>query len=116
MLPMTGGYYARILCYSVAQGNYSGRPKRGHMPQETRIPAQNIAVIGNYSPRRCGIATYTTDLCEALASQYSAANVTALAMNDTAEGYAYPARVRFELDQQDLRAYHRAADFVNLAN
>ncbi|MEO7910315.1 MAG: glycosyltransferase family 4 protein, partial [Roseiflexaceae bacterium] len=86
------------------------------MPGDTATPIQNIAVLGNYLPRRCGIATYTTDLCEAIALSYPTTNVMALAMNDTAEGYDYPDRVRFELAQQDLSAYRRAADFINLAN
>ena len=32
-------------------------------------PLNTIIVIGNYLPRRCGIATYTTDICEALATK-----------------------------------------------
>jgi glycosyltransferase involved in cell wall biosynthesis len=86
------------------------------MHEDTGTPVQNITVIGNYLPRRCGIATYTTDLCQAIAQSYPTTHVTALAMNDTADGYDYPDRVRFELAQQDLRAYYRAADFVNLSN
>jgi hypothetical protein len=30
-----------------------------------------IAFIGNYLPRQCGIATFTTDLCEAVATEFS---------------------------------------------
>ena len=29
-----------------------------------------IAVIGNYLPRQCGIATFTTDLCAAISAEY----------------------------------------------
>ena len=29
-----------------------------------------IAVIGNYLPRQCGIATFTTDLCDAVSTEY----------------------------------------------
>jgi glycosyltransferase involved in cell wall biosynthesis len=86
------------------------------MSEPTKTPARTIAVIGNYLPRQCGIATYTTDLCEALADGYPATDVFAVAMNDAAEGYDYPERVRFELAQEDIGAYRRAADFVNLAN
>ena len=86
------------------------------MPEDTGTPIRSITVLGNYLPRRCGIATYTTDLCEAIGQSYPTIPVTALAMNDTAEGYAYPDRVRFELAQQDLRAYQRAADFINRSN
>ncbi len=86
------------------------------MSEPTKTPARTIAVIGNYLPRQCGIATYTTDLCEALADGYPATDVFAVAMNDAAEGYDYAERVRFELAQEDIGAYRRAADFVNLAN
>ena len=37
-------------------------------------------------------------------------------MNDRPEGYDYPERVRFQLDQKDLDSYRRAADFLNFDN
>ncbi len=73
-----------------------------------------IAAVGNYLPRQCGIATFTTDLCEALANRFSDASVIALPMNDTDDGYAYPERVRFELVEQEMASYRRAADFLNI--
>ena len=75
-----------------------------------------IAFIGNYSPRQCGIATFTTDLCEAIASQYSETSCIALPVNDTDAGYPYPPRVRFELTEKDIESYRRAADFLNINN
>ncbi len=75
---------------------------------------RSIAVIGNYLPRRCGIATFTTHLCDALSSSYPNADVFAIAMNDRAEGYDYPDRVRFEIPQHDPVAYRRIADILNL--
>jgi glycosyltransferase involved in cell wall biosynthesis len=72
-----------------------------------------IAVVGNYLPRHCGIATFTTDLCDALHSEYGAAELLALPVNDTEEGYIYPARVRFELSEDNLASYRQAADFLN---
>ena len=75
-----------------------------------------IAFIGNYMPRQCGIATFTTDLCEAIATQYSNTTCIALPVNDNEEGYAYPPRVRFELTEKDIDSYHRAADFLNINN
>ena len=85
-------------------------------PESTETTIRKVAVIGNYLPRQCGIATYTTDLCEAIASGYPATDIFALAMNDTEEGYLYPERVRFALAQHDITAYRHAADFVNLTN
>jgi len=75
-----------------------------------------IAFIGNYLPRQCGIATFTTDLCEAVASAYSETTCIALPVNDIEAGYAYPSRVRFELTEKDILSYTRAADFLNINN
>jgi glycosyltransferase involved in cell wall biosynthesis len=74
-----------------------------------------IAVVGNYLPRHCGIATFTTDLCDAIHSEYGAAELLALPVNDTDEGYTYPARVRFELSEDNLASYRQAADFLNFS-
>jgi glycosyltransferase involved in cell wall biosynthesis len=81
-----------------------------------RVLPNRIAVVGNYLPRRCGIATFTTDLCDAIHAEYSATELLALPVNDTDEGYTYPARVRFELSEDDLASYRQAADFLNFSN
>ena len=75
-----------------------------------------IAVVGNYLPRQCGIATFTTDLCDAISTECGAAKLFAVPVNDTESGYAYPARVRLELAQDDLCSYEQAADFLNFTN
>ena len=75
-----------------------------------------IAVIGNYLPRQCGIATFTTDLCTAITAEYGNARLLALPVNDTEQGYDYPARVRWSLAQDDVRSYRDAAEFLNFNN
>ncbi len=75
-----------------------------------------IAVVGNYLPRRCGIATFTTDLCDAIHAEFGTTELLALPVNDTDEGYTYPARVRFALSQDNLDSYRHAADFLNFSN
>lgn len=75
-----------------------------------------VAFIGNYLPRQCGIATFTTDLCEAIAASSGELTCIALPVNDTAAGYDYPTRVRFELTEKDIGSYRRAADFLNMNN
>lgn len=75
-----------------------------------------IAFIGNYLPRQCGIATFTTDLTEAIAGAYGDTTCIAIPVNDVESGYAYPPRVRFELTEKDIDSYHRAADFLNVNN
>src|SRR5574342_959072 len=78
--------------------------------------SNRIAFVGNYLPRQCGIATFTTDLCEAIAAEYGGTTCIALPVNDVEGGYAYPARVRFELAEKDIDSYRRAADFLNINN
>jgi glycosyltransferase involved in cell wall biosynthesis len=75
-----------------------------------------VAIIGNYLPRRCGIATFTTDLCDAIHAEYGATELLALPVNDTPEGYSYPDRIRFELSQDEIASYRQAADFLNFSN
>ena len=75
-----------------------------------------IAFIGNYLPRQCGIATFTTDLCESIAAEYGGTTCIALPVNDIETGYTYPSRVRFELTEKDIDSYRRAADFLNINN
>lgn len=74
----------------------------------------NVAVVGNYIPRKCGIATFTTDLSEAIAREFANASVVALPMTDTEEGYDYPERVHYEIRDEDLQAYRNAAEYLNL--
>lgn len=88
---------------------------RGPTHPRPMLPSR-VAVIGNYLPRKCGIATFTTDLCDAIHAEYGATELLALPVNDTEEGYSYPARIRFELSQDDLASYRQAADFLNFSN
>jgi glycosyltransferase involved in cell wall biosynthesis len=83
---------------------------------KTNSTLNRIAFIGNYLPRQCGIATFTTDLCESFAVQYPNTACIALPVNDTAAGYSYPTRVRFELTEKDIDSYLRALDFLNINN
>lgn len=75
-----------------------------------------IAFLGGFEPRRCGVATFTHHLCEAVAGEAPAADCFAGAVNDHVKGYKYPPRVRFELLEKDLDSYRRAADFLNFNN
>lgn len=77
---------------------------------------RKIAFIGNYLPRRCGIATFTTDICETFAAMIPSVQTFAIPVTDIEEGYDYPERVRFEIKEQDINSYKAAADFLNLNN
>jgi glycosyltransferase involved in cell wall biosynthesis len=86
----------------------AGPVREDILPLPTRM-----AVIGNYLPRECGIATFTTDLCSALATEYGEGRLFAIPVNDPDASYEYPQRVRLELTQEDIVSYERAADFLN---
>lgn len=75
----------------------------------------SVAVIGNYLPRHCGIATFTTDLINALTKEAPEIDSWSVAMNDQPEGYNYPDRVHFEINQNLLSGYGVAAEFLNLS-
>lgn len=82
-------------------------PKSG--PQMNKI-----AIIGNFPPRKCGIATFTNDLNEGIKSTGVATSV--IAMNDGLKKYKYPEDVKFEIAQNDIASYINAANFLNTNN
>ena len=83
---------------------------------ETEPKIGRVAFLGDYLPRKCGIATFTSDLLTSVAAQHPQTQCFAVPVNDVAEGYEYPGVVRFEIEEQDLSSYQRAADFINISN
>jgi len=78
-----------------------------------RSNPKRIAVVGNHLPRQCGIATFTTDLCNAIAAEYKTSELSVVAVNDPLSPYAYPSRVRFEITEGDISSYRAAASYLN---
>ena len=74
---------------------------------------RTIAFLGDYLPRKCGIATFTSDLLGAVAAQHPKSRCFAVPVNDINGCYQYPEVVRFEIEEQVLASYRRAADFLN---
>ena len=77
---------------------------------------RKIAFVGDHLPRKCGIATFTSDLLAAVAAAHPQSQCFAVSVNDIKDGYEYPEVVRFEIEEQDLSSYLRAADFLNISN
>src|SRR5712671_4073094 len=77
---------------------------------------RKIAFVGDHLPRKCGIATFTSDLLAAVAAAHPQSQCLAVSVNDIKGGYEYPEVVRFEIEEQDLPSYLRAADFLNISN
>lgn len=72
-----------------------------------------IAFIGNSLPRRCGIATFTSDLQDAVSAARPRAESMIVAMNDRGQSYAYPTVVRVQIRDDEPEDYLRAADELN---
>lgn len=72
-----------------------------------------VALIGNSLPRLCGIATFTTDLQQALAGSNRIEKASVIAMTDVGQRYAYPANVSLSIAEQELHDYWKAAKFMN---
>lgn len=77
---------------------------------------RKIAFIGDYLPRMCGIATFTSDIRLAVATQYPETDCIVAPVDDIEGGYDYPPEARFEFPEQDLDAYRRTAHFLNFSN
>ncbi|MEX2260678.1 MAG: glycosyltransferase family 4 protein [Bryobacteraceae bacterium] len=77
---------------------------------------RKIAFVGDHLPRKCGIATFTSDLLAAVAAAHPQSQCFSVSVNDIKGGYEYPEVVRFEIEEQDLPSYLRAADFLNISN
>jgi len=76
-------------------------------------PINRLAFIGNSLPRRCGIATFTTDLQQAISKSPGCGETAIVAMTDHGQTYDYPAVVKLQINDQTLVEYARAADFLN---
>jgi len=76
-------------------------------------PRRRIAIIGNSLPRRCGIATFTNDLREAISASRPDLETCIVAMTDRGQTYDYPASVAFQIKDDDIDEYVRAAEFLN---
>jgi len=77
---------------------------------------RTIAFLGDYLPRKCGIATFTSDLLGAVAGLDPKDRCFAVSVNDIDGCYEYPDVVRFQIEEQDLSSYRRAADFINTSD
>ncbi len=84
------------------------------MQQTSKV--RKIAFVGDHLPRKCGIATFTTDVLAAVQAAHPQSDCFAVSVNDIKGGYEYPEVVHFEIEEQDLSSYIRAADFLNISN
>src|SRR3546814_7669769 len=75
-----------------------------------------IALIGNYLPRKCGIATFTTDTRNGLIERFPAVDVDVYAMEDLGERRDYPPEVAGVIRQNEISDYFAAAQQIGRAS
>ena len=80
--------------------------RKGH------LKSPKIVFLGTYTPRRCGIATFTRDLTRAVSGALPECECQIIAMGDSGFG-KYPAEVVSTISEQNLSAYRRASDYLN---
>ena len=76
---------------------------------------RRVAFVGNYLPRRCGIATFTHDLHHAVAMARPDLQIGVVAMTDANCSYDYPPAIYFEIHEETIGEYVKAAEFLNNA-
>ncbi|HEY0463861.1 MAG TPA: hypothetical protein VGC79_06615, partial [Polyangiaceae bacterium] len=84
--------------------------------KNTMSDFRKIAFVGNYLPRKCGIATFTHDLRAAVQGALPDGQCSVIAVSDGKENYEYSDEVRFEIAEQNPDDYLRAAEYLNLLN
>ncbi|MGP7796341.1 glycosyltransferase [Sphingomonas sp. CLY1604] len=66
---------------------------------------EHLAMIGNFLPRQCGLATFTTDVWQAMRDRFPDVQVDVYAMDDHPGRYAYPPAVTGSIPQHELAGY-----------
>jgi glycosyltransferase involved in cell wall biosynthesis len=74
---------------------------------------RRLAFVGSHLPRRCGIATFTSDLSGSVARAAPDIECLTVAMNDAGRSHSYPESVRFEIEEDEVAGYRRAGQFLN---
>ncbi|MDQ8181988.1 glycosyltransferase family 4 protein [Pelagicoccus sp. SDUM812005] len=80
------------------------------MEKDTSV--RRVAFVADYFPRQCGIATFTHDLRKAVAGVHRGWDCSVVAVDDEKDVYDYPEEVRYQLSEQDMSGYRRAADYI----
>jgi glycosyltransferase involved in cell wall biosynthesis len=70
---------------------------------------RHIALIGNFPPRRCGIATFTADIFDAVRSANPKLDCDVVAMRDPVVPAIYPDAVTHEINPNEIEDYAHVA-------
>ena len=77
---------------------------------------QSAAYVGSYTPRACGIATFTRDVSRAVAQSPRGMAARIAAIDPAGTALPYPTEVRWTIDQGDRRSWREAARRINASS
>lgn len=89
--------------------------RQSSAPSLHRAGSRTVAFVSTYPPRACGIATFTRDLRDAVGKSRQDVSTAVMAITENGEPAAYPASVRWTIDQHDPQSWHYAAAQLNKA-
>jgi glycosyltransferase involved in cell wall biosynthesis len=75
-----------------------------------------VALVASSVPRKCGIATFTSDVMAAVKAADPDVRVTYIAIDQPGESYAYGPEVKRRIRQGDEESYRAAARYLNESN
>jgi glycosyltransferase involved in cell wall biosynthesis len=72
-----------------------------------------VAYVSSYTPRECGIATFTEDLTKSIDDLHVLKPAAIIGINDHGSSYNYGKEVVMQIDANDERTYRQVADQIN---
>jgi glycosyltransferase involved in cell wall biosynthesis len=81
-----------------------------HVPESNK---EYIAFLGTYTPRECGIATFTKDLIDSVDLLAKFAPARVIGVNEIETIYDYDSRVKQQIRQDFEEDYLQAAKYIN---
>ncbi len=75
----------------------------------------SIAFVSTHPPRQCGIATFTSDLADAIVNADSSVRTWWAALDEAASSHPYGSEVQWHIRQGDPASYRAAAEQINAA-
>lgn len=94
----------------------ANRLPAGRARSASTAGAMRIVFIGTALPRRCGIATFTSDLELAMRHQDEVGETAIVAMCDPQAACSYAEPVHLRIAQEEPGAYLEAAEYINAAD
>ncbi len=86
---------------------------RGSLENPVLVSDLDVIYVGSFVPRACGIATFTDDLSTSISAELGGRPYRVVAATDQPGAYDYPSEVTFEIRQNVIRDYARAAEYLN---